>query len=316
MDLSRKAVIIQRPTRLAQLIVRFNTKSQAKFYIEHLGGNFADYETEDDTYRRSLDTVCQGAGMNCRVHLIDWKQTTNYLFGPDDIVLTVGQDGLVVNTLKYLKRQPILGFNSDPGRWDGSLAQFSPQEAQAMVESTLEGKAQVKEITRALVKLSDRQQLLAVNDFFLGVSDHGSARYIIHKGKQQEQQSSSGVIISTPLGRSGWLKSVITGAQGLVKGLGAKDLKIAAKGEGSWADESLHFAVREPFPSVNTGTSLVFGKITGTQGLSIESKMGERGIIFSDGIQSDALQFNYNITATFGVAPEKGVVVVKRSPHG
>ena len=312
--LARKAVIIKRPTRLEQLVARFNTRSQAKFYIESMGGNFVDYESEDDTYRRALEEVMRSAEENCRIHLIDWMQTSNFLFAPDDMVLTVGQDGLVVNTLKYLAGQPIIGFNSDPGRWDGSLAQFAPGDCRTIVAATLEGSASQKKITRAIVSLSDKQQLLAVNDFFVGVANHSSARYMLHYGDKEEQHSSSGVIVSTPLGRSGWLKSVVTGAQGIVNSISSKAVKINPKGEGAWADNSLYFAVREPFPSVNTGTSMIFGRVNAEKGLRIESKMGERGIIFSDGMQSDFLNFNYSVTATFGISPEKGVVIVKTKP--
>lgn len=52
-----KTVMVTRKTRLEELIERFNTRSQAKFYIEHAGGDFADYEKEDDAYRRALEAV-------------------------------------------------------------------------------------------------------------------------------------------------------------------------------------------------------------------------------------------------------------------
>jgi hypothetical protein len=50
-----KIIIVTRRTRLQELVARFNTKAQARFYIEHSGGNFSDYEMEDDEYRRSFD---------------------------------------------------------------------------------------------------------------------------------------------------------------------------------------------------------------------------------------------------------------------
>ena len=36
-----KIVLVTRKTRLEGLIERFNTRAQAKFYIEHSGGDFA-----------------------------------------------------------------------------------------------------------------------------------------------------------------------------------------------------------------------------------------------------------------------------------
>ncbi|HXK39819.1 MAG TPA: NAD+ kinase, partial [Candidatus Paceibacterota bacterium] len=52
-----KLIIVTRKTRLQELVERFNTRSQAKFYIEHAGGDFNDYEREDDVYRSSLDVL-------------------------------------------------------------------------------------------------------------------------------------------------------------------------------------------------------------------------------------------------------------------
>jgi len=49
-----KIVLVTRPTRLAELVIRFNTVSQARFYVEHQGADFSDYLREDETYHRAL----------------------------------------------------------------------------------------------------------------------------------------------------------------------------------------------------------------------------------------------------------------------
>ena len=46
-----KVFVITRKTRLAELVERFNTVGQARFYIERAGGNFGEYEQEDAVYR-------------------------------------------------------------------------------------------------------------------------------------------------------------------------------------------------------------------------------------------------------------------------
>ena len=51
------AIIVKSKTRLETLIERFNTKAQAKFYIERLGGNFEEYEVEDEIFRSSLNSL-------------------------------------------------------------------------------------------------------------------------------------------------------------------------------------------------------------------------------------------------------------------
>ncbi len=308
---TRKVVVVARPTRLDQLVARFNTRSQARFYIERLGADFSDYEREQSCFERSIDGVLEAASGLARVHRIDWKQTPNYQFAPDDLVATVGQDGLIVNTLKYLGAQPIVGFNPEPERWDGVLAQFSRDEAEAVIERALEGRLAERLVTKATVSLSDGQSMTAVNDFFLGVSDHGSARYLLEYGGRAESQSSSGLIVSTPLGRSGWLQSVINGSSGILSSMrGGKRIAVEPGSRGEWDEEALSFAVREPFASVSSGAELVFGRIGSGSSLAVESRMGEKGLIFSDGMQSDFLEFNYSVRADFGIAPSKGRVLV------
>ncbi len=51
------AIIVRNKTRLEALVERFNTKAQAKFYIERLGGDFLDYEKEHETFQTSLSVV-------------------------------------------------------------------------------------------------------------------------------------------------------------------------------------------------------------------------------------------------------------------
>ena len=51
------AIIIKNKTRLESLIERFNTKAQAKFYIERSGGDFNDYEKEHEIFLSSLSIV-------------------------------------------------------------------------------------------------------------------------------------------------------------------------------------------------------------------------------------------------------------------
>ncbi|MCC9032632.1 hypothetical protein LMH45_11125, partial [Neisseria gonorrhoeae] len=58
---------------------------------------------------------------------------TNYIFAADDIVVTLGQDGMVANTLKYLNGQPLVGVNPEPKRWDGVLLPFEPSQVASVL---------------------------------------------------------------------------------------------------------------------------------------------------------------------------------------
>src|ERR1043165_9003008 len=119
-----KIILVTRPTRLAELVIRFNTVSQARFYIEHQGADFSDYLQEDETYHRALVEAQKILTQIGRVQTVHRRFLPNFVFSPDDTVVTLGQDGLVANTLKYLNGQPVVGVNPDPERWDGRLLPF------------------------------------------------------------------------------------------------------------------------------------------------------------------------------------------------
>src|SRR5688572_1922817 len=96
-----KIILVTRKTRLQELIERFNTRDQARFYIEHSGGDFADYQDEDDRYRRSLDKVHKEIDAGIKYQFIDRGIVPTFLFSAHDIVIALGQDGLVANVAKY-----------------------------------------------------------------------------------------------------------------------------------------------------------------------------------------------------------------------
>lgn len=330
-----KLVLVTRRTRLEELVARFNTVGQARFYVEHLGADFEDYEREDKTYHAALAEVTAVLGAWGRLQVLERAFLTNYLFGPKDIVVTLGQDGLVANTLKYLDGQPVLGVNPDPSRWDGLLLPFGVCDLAKVLPETLAGKRPFKTVNMAQAKLNDGQTLLAVNDLFLGTRSHGSARYVIHSGSRQERHSSSGVIISTGLGSTGWFKSLLNGAAAVVRGVaedrgvedptppltGATANKKKRKGRDqvpaslldtsfAWDAPHLYFTVCEPFPSNTSGCTVVFGKVTAQQPLRFESLMAEGGVIFSDGIEKDFLHFNSGASAEIGLATRQGRLVI------
>ena len=101
-----KVILVTRKTRLEDLIRKYNTAEQAKFYIEHLGADFSDYIREDEAYKKAVAAVVQAAEAYARVQRIDREFLPNMIFGRQDIVIAVGQDGLVANILKYLDGQP------------------------------------------------------------------------------------------------------------------------------------------------------------------------------------------------------------------
>ncbi len=325
-----KIVFVTRPTRLAELVIRFNTVSQTRFYIEHQGADFRDYMREDETYHQALVTAQSALARLGRLQTVDRAFLPNFIFAPEDIVVTLGQDGLVANTLKYLHGQPVIGVNPDPARWDGKLLPFKVGDLRKIIPEVFARGRPIKSVTMAKASLNNGQVMYAVNDLFIGPKSHISARYVIRSGEETETHSSSGVIVSTGMGSTGWLKSLLTGAAALTQSAGsaltqrAAQLAAATRADGNrppkvrlnvktefaWDANYLFFTVREPFPTQTTGASLVFGRVTPETPLTIESQMAENGVIFSDGIEKDFLEFNSGTKAVIALAERKGVLVV------
>ncbi len=305
-----KIILVRRKTRLEDLIVRYNTVDQARFYIEHLGSDFSDYLAEDAQYKKVISKAYNQLERLGRVQIVDREYIPNFIFGDNDIVVAIGQDGLVANTLKYLSGQLLIGVNPDPARWDGVLLPFEADDLKPVVEDIFKNNRQVKEVSMAKAVLNDGQTMYAVNDLFIGQKTHVSSRYHIQLGDRQEYQSSSGVIVSTGLGSTGWLKSVLTGASNIVGTIMDQTFKIGEKRVLAWDSDDLFFSVREPFLSRISKADLCFGAIVKGKQLKILSQMPENGVIFSDGIESDYLEFNSGIQATITVAEKKGHLVI------
>ena len=301
-----KVVIIKKKTRLEELVARFNTVDQAEFYVEHMGADFRDYRDEHDNYYKALEAVRNDAKLFARVQEIDNEYIPNMIFGEKDIVITLGQDGLVVNAMKYLNGQPLIGVNSDPLRWNGDLSVFHPDEMRDVIPAVIGNAYRSTDITMAKACTKDGQELYAVNDFFVGVEDHTSARYKISFGEKTENQSSSGIIISTPLGFGGWHKSVLAQFRGMARAFGLGEIKEKPVG---WYEQELIYQVREPFPSVSTRADLVYGSIAGGEKLKVVSNMPEKGIVFSDGVLEDSIEFRSGMEVTIEVAERKGKLV-------
>lgn len=299
---SEYAIIIKNKTRLEALIERFNTKGQARFYIESSGGNFQEYVDEHETFYQAFLEVQTKLSKTIKNKVVEREFVPSYIFSEKNIIIVIGQDGLVANVAKYSKNIPIVAINPDEERYDGVLLPFTPENFMNGVNSVINENFSLKRMRFAEAVLNDGQKLLAVNDLFIGISSHSSARYKIILNGKEEIHSSSGIIVSTKTGSAGWLSSIFNMAYGI---LGSQKLSYPKLKE-----EDLYFAVREPFKSKRTQTEICGGAIKKGNKLIIESLMPNNGFIFSDGIEQDFLQFNSGATAEIRLSDEEAVLVV------
>jgi len=308
-----RIVIAVRRTRLQELLDRFVTAGQARFYLEHMGARFDEYERAHARYRESLAALLATLPASPRHVVVERALLPTFTFDERDLLITLGNNGLVVNAAKYLDGQPILGINADPEAEESVVASFDLDGALERIPGLLRGEWAAGDVTLAEAVLNDGQSLIAFNDLFIGQSSHASARYRIEFDGACEDQSSSGIIISTGAGSTGWMRSVFVGAHGVVgnghaTGRGASGLPGPRV---EWSADELIFAVREPWPSRATGTSVVAGRIPQGSSLRVVSRMPKDGVVFSDGVPEDALAFNSGAVAEVRQSRKKARLVAR-----
>jgi hypothetical protein len=101
---------------------------------------------------------------------------------------------------------------------------------------------------------------------------------------------------------------VVTGSVAIAQAVGA----VAAPPYEPmpWDTQALAFAVREPFPSRASQTTLVYGRFGPDAPLRVRSRMPDTGVIFSDGMEADFLRFTAGMEAMISVAQVQGQLVV------
>lgn len=309
--LFEKIVVVTRQTELDELVQRFNTPAQAKFYLEQGGYSFDDIQVAHNKYKGVVNNVVESFSPNQKHQIIDRTIVPQFTFTDDDLVITIGQDGLVSNTAKYLNGQPIFAINPDPSRYDGILLPFGPTNFGSFLQAALTGETNSKDVTLAKAQSSNGQELLAFNDFFIGARSHVSAQYQIEIGGRSETHSSSGIIVSTGAGSTGWLQSVYAGAAGVIQACGGTYVPPPNDGRLPWDSKQLVYSVREPFPSQVTQCSLVHGHLSQEIPLTVTSRMPINGVIFSDGVEADYLEFNSGATLKIAPAKKKTVLLTQ-----
>jgi NAD kinase len=307
-----KLVIITRKTALEELIERFNTRDQARFYIERMGSEFTSYQEAHDTYHRAIDSLHKQIPAGLHIQWIERSFLPTFTFSASDVVVVLGQDGLVVNAAKYLHGQLVVALTADPQRIDGVLLPFSVFNAAKAINLALSGVKPWRNVTMAQAQLNDGQLLLAVNDLFIGAKTHTSARYRLCYQGREEDQSSSGLIVSTGAGSTGWYRAILAGAAGIVHNFVNSPAVRNVRDQYAipWEERRLVFSVREPFVSKTSGAEIVHGSIVQNQPLRIISKMPKSGVIFSDGIEDDKLDFNSGAIAEIALAERTLCLVV------
>ncbi len=287
-----RAVTVTRPTEYEALIAEHGTRNQAAFVLEHQGLSIDKIEEQHKRLVDALNTVNAALPHAWRRIRLDRSELDRFVFEKQDIVVALGQDGLVANVAKYLDGQSVIGVNPDPSLYEGVLVPHSPQGFETVLKRVHDGAAEYQERTMVQVQTDDGQRLLALNEIFMGHHSHQSARYELKLAERQERQSSSGLIVSTGTGSTGWARSIHLERR--------SELPLPRPDE-----PRLVFFVREAFPGSGFATEITEGELVTGSTLQIRSMMNDGGVLFGDGIESDRISFDFGSTAIASVAQQR-----------
>jgi len=293
MALAPRVVIVSRRSELDELLARHGTRAAAGYFLRQRGRDLDAVQARHDALCSALTVVGAAVPADWRRGHVDRDDLPRFLFAPEDIVIAVGQDGLVANVAKYLDGQPVLGVDPEPDRNPGVLVRHAP----AAVAALLRGRRTVEARTMVIAELDDGQELCGLNEVYVGHPTHQSSRYVLSTSDgARERQSSSGVVVGTGTGATGWCASIALARPD------APALPAAGQATLCWF-------VREAWPSPATGVSHTAGVLRDGERLELVSE-SERLVVFADGLEADRLELSWGQRVRVGVAARSLALIV------
>jgi len=129
-------------------------------------------------------------------------------FLDNDLIISVGGDGTVLNTARYiLNNTPLLAVKSESDS-AGVLCSINSKDFERALKKILTNDFKIQSWTRAEGKFGNKVEI-ALNEIAIGTKHfNGLARYELKLGKISEEQKSSKVLISTGTGSTGWYANI------------------------------------------------------------------------------------------------------------
>lgn len=279
MTLRPRVVVVHRRSEFDELVARHGTAQQANFFLRQRDRSIDELIERDRALTSGLAVAGQAVPLDWRRAEVERSDLSRFVFGPEDVLVVVGQDGLVANVAKYLDGQPVIGVDPEPGRNAGVLVTHAPDAVESLLGAVVSERVTVSERTLVEAETDDGLRLRALNEVFVGHTGHQSARYRIElPDGDGERQSSSGLLAGTGTGSTGWLRSAWLERR--------SELTLPDP-----SDRLLAWFVREAWPSPATGVSFTEGLLADGEKLAIVAE-GDL-VCFGDGIESDRLTLTW-----------------------
>lgn len=297
MSVAPRVVLVHRQSEREEIIREQGTWSQATFVQKRRGVSLSRVQMKFERLEEAMLQVSTAIPSQWRRGSVERSDLDRFLFEPEDVVVVVGQDGLVANTAKYLDGQPVIGIDPDPGTGLGVLARHDSGAFESVLKSLVEGRASVESRTMVSALTEDGEELVALNELYFGHSGHQSARYrLTLPDGRSERHSSSGLLVGSGTGSTGWCLSAARQR--------ARQVELPAP-----TDPALSWFVREAWPSPMTGADLTEGVLDAGAELTLLVE-GESLVVFGDGIEADRLSPGWGQTVRIRAAERRLRLVV------
>jgi NAD kinase len=205
-----------------------------------------------------------------RAHYISAEWASRAALGPQSLVIALGGDNHFQRVAALVDSQVMLGINSDPERSVGALAAFTIDSYAEAVSRQHISEAAPEHWTRLDVRLNGVPLVhRALCEVFLGERERPyMSRHVLHLGEQSEEQKSSGLLVATGAGATGWY--------------------AAARGDVRWTDEtfakteeSFRFIATEPHPGARA-SQFLHGQVSTGEALRVVSLNRRNGVLAVD----------------------------------
>lgn len=206
-----------------------------------------------------------------------------------DLVIAFGGDNHFVYVSHFAKSAMILGINSDPQRSDGALTSLTADQCEEALQALTRGDYSIEEWPRLEALVNGKPLPLTTSELFVGERERVyMSRYVLKHGDVEETQKSSGLLITTGAGSTGWYDSACRYLH--------PDGNVFARTEPKFV-----FLATEPSKGRLNRSKLLEGTVQAGESLRIQSLNDSSGLVSVDSL--DEVLFSRGATLEVRISP-------------